>query len=865
MRALTPFSRLAATLGLLVLGLLVQTGCLPAEFKMKRPPASPSAKDYPKDSSVYLLRKTKIRISDDGYSYEENTHHQIKVLTKRSAGMMRRVYIPYNNGLETVSKFAARIVRPGGKWKSYAVRTSDVPFSRMYASRNFSSRRWKAASLMFPTVNSVVEYRYTKNGNSWSLYPRRLQSGLPVKRSVYQVSVPSGVKMRSKVFDGVGFPGSRVKYTKTTDPDDASRELHIWEAVNVPALKTNEPNTYSWVSLPLRVQNVFGTYRLRKYEGQGKTWNDIAAFYTKLVEDRDQPSDTVKKFTEELVKDAKANTQEEKIRTIYKFVNDKIRYISVGIGLGGWQPQSAEFTLTQRYGDCKAKATLFKAMLAVVGVKAQHVLVRTRQLGRIDPNFPADYAVFNHVVTYLPGYQGGKLFDTTNVGTHFGYLPGGDSGASMLIVDGNKGTFKVNGFPSAEDNVNHNRYVFTRYKKRIEAEWTHHMTGSYRLGLMEKLRKGKLAKADAQKKWAKGQIMGLVRRMGKSVRLGVNPKKLEITSVSLNDDKAKKAVTVKIAFKVPTRKTKNRVVYVPMQWSQTGNASTAILKERKRFDVFGGLQVGKHINEVIFKRWEPVEVPENASVNNTYVKYQLACEKKDQYISYRRDILFSKPDIALADHASFRKAFEQVREADRRILILRKGYGDKDKDGVKDNVDKCPLTPGPAKYDGCPDRDGDGIIDKLDACPDVKGVANEDKTKNGCPKIVLVKVTKTEIKILQKIFFRFGRANIRRKSFKVLDQVAEVLNSRKEIRVRIEGHTDNVGRKRSNLRLSKRRAASVRRYLVKKGVDEKRLDSEGYGMSKPLVPNTSRKNRAKNRRVQFSILKKDDEKKDDKK
>lgn len=863
MRALTPFSRLAATLGLLVLGLLLQTACIPKEFTMKKPPASPTAKDYPKDGSVYLLRRTRVRISGDGLSYEENTHHQIKVLAKRRAGMSHTIYIPYNNGMEKVSRFAARVVRPGGKWKSYAIRTGDMPSSRTFSALNFTSRRWKAASVMFPTVNSVVEYRYTKSGNSWSLYPQRLQGLQPVKKAVYQVSVPRDIKMRSKVFDGIQFPGSRVKYNKTTDPNDSSRDLHTWEADNIPAIRNQESRGPALIAQLLRVQNVFESYRVREYEGKRRNWNDVAAFYTQLVEKRDQPTSKVKSFTQDLVKDAK--TKDEKVRKIYDFVTNKIRYIAVGIGLGGWQPQSAEFTLTQRYGDCKAKATLFKAMLAVVGVKAQHVLVRTRELGNIDSKFPADYAIFNHVITYLPGYNGGKYMDTTNVGTHFGTLPSNDFGASMLVIDGNKGSLKTNGLASAEGKLKHNRYVFTRFKKRIEVEWTQRLTGTNRIALMKKIDKGELSKEADKKKWAKRQVMGLFRKVGRMVRMGANPKGLKISSVSATHDKGKKLVETKISFVLPTRKTKQRIVYVPMKWAQTGMVSTSILKERKDLPVVGGVSIGKHINEVVFKRWEPLEVPDNASVNNTYVKYQLTCEKKDQYVSYRRDILFPRPDVALADHSSFRKSFEKIREADRRILILRKGYGDKDKDGVKDNVDKCPLQPGPAKFDGCPDRDHDGIIDKKDACPDVKGVASDDAEKNGCPKIVLVKVTKTEIKILQKIFFRFGSSRIQRRSFKVLDQVAQVLDSRQEIRVRVEGHTDNVGSKRGNLRLSKRRAASVRRYLIKKGVDKKRLDSEGYGMSKPLVKNNSRKNRAKNRRVQFSILSKDKDKKDAKK
>lgn len=206
-------------------------------------------------------------------------------------------------------------------------------------------------------------------------------------------------------------------------------------------------------------------------------------------------------------------------------------------------------------------------------------------------------------------------------------------------------------------------------------------------------------------------------------------------------------------------------------------------------------------------------------------------------------------------------------------------WGDRDGDGLKDNVDKCPDKAGPKENKGCPwpDTDGDGVLDKDDRCPnkkgpkEFKGCPDSDKDKipdpddkcpyvpgvkerNGCPKVVLVKVTKKSIQILKKIFFKTGSARIRRRSFPVLDQVVTVLKNFPKIRVRVEGHTDNVGSKKYNKGLSQRRAKSVRRYLMKKGIDAGRLESEGYGMEKPLVPNNSRKNRAKNRRVEFNII-----------
>jgi outer membrane protein OmpA-like peptidoglycan-associated protein len=186
---------------------------------------------------------------------------------------------------------------------------------------------------------------------------------------------------------------------------------------------------------------------------------------------------------------------------------------------------------------------------------------------------------------------------------------------------------------------------------------------------------------------------------------------------------------------------------------------------------------------------------------------------------------------------------------------------DRDDDGILDKDDKCPDVPedkdGIEDEDGCPedDADKDGILDKDDACPDVPGVKNEDPKKHGCPpekkKIV---VGRNEIKLLEPIQFEYNKANILKVSFELLDEVVGLMNERESLRLGIYGHTDNQGGADYNKRLSERRAASVVKYLVDKGIAKERLESAGYGMERPLEDNATDEGRAKNRRVEFKIL-----------
>jgi outer membrane protein OmpA-like peptidoglycan-associated protein len=183
---------------------------------------------------------------------------------------------------------------------------------------------------------------------------------------------------------------------------------------------------------------------------------------------------------------------------------------------------------------------------------------------------------------------------------------------------------------------------------------------------------------------------------------------------------------------------------------------------------------------------------------------------------------------------------------------------DRDHDGVVDAEDACVDVPGARAVDpkknGCPvDSDGDGIFDDKDACPTERGIPSEDPKKNGCPEAV--RVEGTQIVILQQVNFETGKDIIKADSFGLLQQVADVLNGHKDIaRVAVDGHTDNRGGDKPNLSLSQRRAVAVERWLTSHGVDARRLEARGFGQRRPIADNATDAGRAKNRRVEFQIL-----------
>nr|QAT78167.1 TraB [Pyxidicoccus sp.] len=175
---------------------------------------------------------------------------------------------------------------------------------------------------------------------------------------------------------------------------------------------------------------------------------------------------------------------------------------------------------------------------------------------------------------------------------------------------------------------------------------------------------------------------------------------------------------------------------------------------------------------------------------------------------------------------------------------------DPDGDSVIGEGDLCPDIFGPVGNAGCPDtdRDGDAVVDRLDKCPDE---AAGSRGRDGCP---LARRSGNKIVILEQVNFATDQDVILSESFPVLEEVARVMNENKEVdRILVEGHTDSRASDAYNLDLSRRRAASVVRFLIESGVAAERLCSQGFGRSKPLADNETEEGMALNRRVEFTI------------
>ncbi|MBN1129924.1 MAG: OmpA family protein [Chitinispirillaceae bacterium] len=188
---------------------------------------------------------------------------------------------------------------------------------------------------------------------------------------------------------------------------------------------------------------------------------------------------------------------------------------------------------------------------------------------------------------------------------------------------------------------------------------------------------------------------------------------------------------------------------------------------------------------------------------------------------------------------------------------------DNDGDNIPDSLDKCPNVPEDIDLfedqDGCPDYDNDkdGIPDSLDRCINEPENFNGFRDEDGCPD-TLVRPSEKEVRILntklRDINFKTASAELLPASHAALDFIVGFLKQYQDLRYEIQGHTDSRGEDDYNLLLSAARAATVRAYLLNKGIPDANLIAIGYGEGRPIADNKTAKGRAKNRRVEFRFI-----------
>ncbi len=372
--------------------------------------------------AIVVLDSSLIIIADDGSARFRATR---RYLVKREAGREYAEHWLYENVLQTVREFSGRAYDADGNIVLERNRKDlerSCGFGAAYSLYDDICRL--SFSLSAGNYPVTVEFSYEIELHSLFNWPDwRPQAYIPVLRSCYEIDAPASFTYR---IDTVGNLPDPV-----VDSAAGGRVRTQWSIANVPALR-KELHAPPLHESSLRVEFAPATAHLREFRIDYDDWSTLGRDCFEIFRKSFELDKDAAKFASTLLTNRPPTLSE--LESLHRQFLERQRYVSINIGIGGWQPHVAAATFKNRYGDCKDLATLYSSLLAQAGVKARPVLIRTRDIGPLNPDFPT-LSNFNHAILMYTIGNDTVWVDGTCTVCALGDLPDVDEGRFVLLLD----------------------------------------------------------------------------------------------------------------------------------------------------------------------------------------------------------------------------------------------------------------------------------------------------------------------------------------------------------------------------------------------------------------------------------------------
>lgn len=407
-----PTKRCPAALLLLALAF----AALPASAQNQSPQegtnTSAAPASTPLDPLIYEKFQGAIRYGDDGRGTKEIIA-RVRVQTYVGVQNIGQLIFPYNGANERVEVKSVRVIKPDGtQVVAGPEAVVDVSSPVVQEAPMYTDARQKHVSVPALSVGDIVEYDVVTRvfepltpGQFWDSWDF----------VVHSVCLDDEL-----VLDVPGDRALKIKYPDGVEPavtDQGGRRRYSWKTGNQKAFEEPSPLGNFQSLDPARILRGFAVPRLRRVLfSTFQNWDEVGRWYGALAQDRQQPSPEIRAKADEITKGAA--TDLAKVQALYDYVAH-IRYVSLSFGVGRYQPHSAVEVFSNRYGDCKDKATLLDALLAAENIQSSTALVQTRT--DVDPQIPTPMQ-FDHAINVV-SLNGKEIWLDSTIGVEpFSYL-----------------------------------------------------------------------------------------------------------------------------------------------------------------------------------------------------------------------------------------------------------------------------------------------------------------------------------------------------------------------------------------------------------------------------------------------------------
>lgn len=379
-------------------------------------------------------------------SQKEGTLYYKKVVTILNKNSRANALSVYYDKSSKVTKIKAKLYDETGSLVRKIDKDEIKDYSAVSSFSIYEDDRVKHLEVNHSDYPFTVEFEYEMNlkGMHFIIFPDWYIQGYntAVEQGRFTVELPQGQRFYYQTLN-IGIEPLMTQ--------ENNRRKYTWEVSKLPAVKRESYGPPSAEVLPI-IKTAPDHFELEGYSGSMGSWKAYGDFVRTLYDGRDELSEEIKNQIKRLT--AQASTNEEKIAILYRFMQENMRYVSVQLGIGGWQPFDAKYVSERKYGDCKALTNFMKAMLKEVDITAYPALIKSGTLYyEVSDTFTTPS--FNHVILNIPSEN--AWLECTSTTMPPNYITSNNDNRNVLLITEEGGKLVKTPQLSARDNVEENR------------------------------------------------------------------------------------------------------------------------------------------------------------------------------------------------------------------------------------------------------------------------------------------------------------------------------------------------------------------------------------------------------------------------
>lgn len=511
----------------------------------------------------------------------------------------------------------------------------------------YSDSRFKMIDLTQGSYPYTVEFEYEVELKYLFYIPGFeliSEEGVSIENSSYSLHYPADLAPRVKTFN------TEVKpLTATTTEGLMSL---IWKFNNIPSIAF-EPHSLR-KNFITRITAAPSQFEYDNYSGTMNSWDEFGKWILSLNKGRNNLPEASKKKIHELTK--QYTTTEDKVRAVYQYLQSRTRYVSIQLGIGGYQPFEAALVDETGYGDCKALSNYTVAMLETIGIKAHYVLIQAgEEHVDLDVDFPSPQ--FNHAIVAVPNGADTIWLECTSQTNPFGYQ-GSFTGDRKALAITETGARVVNTIRyTAEQNL---RSRSAEVRVDLSGDATASILSTYS-GLQYEngdLHTRLSNQYDEQKKW---------------IHNNTNIPTFDIVSFSMSDKKEKvpsAEVKLDLNLKRYASVSGKRIFFTPNLMSRStyipprmDNRKTNVIRKVAYLDVD---TIRYQLPEGVY----PEFVPAPLNVTNRFGEYQINYKLEEGSLIYTRRLKMNKGEFSPESYSELVEFFKTINKADNTKLVF---------------------------------------------------------------------------------------------------------------------------------------------------------------------------------------------------